>query len=323
MDAFFDIVGKELLNATPPDVDREAWAEFRAEFSRRDRLESSSFPIQIDVELNGGCNMRCPFCIHGYEKIPNVELSAESFKRIVEEAVSLGTKSLKLNYINEPLMRRDLEECVSLARNAGILNVYVVTNGSLLTEKRSESLLGCGLTKLFVSIDAATSDTYDSQRLNGKYEAVVRNVRRFIEMRNDRGLSFPLVRVSFLKNALNQHEEQAFLEQWQDVADIVAFQTMNEIPGKETGIVIKGDTPESGCSFPFKQLVIDHQGNIQPCCKLAGKQLIVGNIESMSLKDAWNHPENEELRRIHRNGEWKTHPICGPCMMPGKKDEPS
>lgn len=323
MDAFFDIVGRELLNAAPPDVDAEAWTAFRSEFAKRERLESASFPIQIDVELNGGCNMRCPFCIHGYDKIPNVELSRESFERILSEAVRLGAKSLKLNYINEPLMRRDLEECISLARAAGFLNVFVVTNGTLLTEKRSESLLGSGLTKLFVSIDAATSETYDKQRLSGKYDLVVRNVKRFIEMRNDKGLSFPLVRVSFLKNALNISEAEDFRRQWSGIADIITFQTMNEVPGEDTGIALDAPEPQQGCQFPFKQLVVDHLGNIQPCCKLAGKDLVVGKIDDMTLAEAWNHPKFVELRRMHAANEWKGHPVCGPCMMPRGTNEPS
>lgn len=323
MDAFFDIVGRELLNAAPPDVDAEAWTAFRSEFAKRERLESASFPIQIDVELNGGCNMRCPFCIHGYDKIPNVELSRESFERILSEAVRLGAKSLKLNYINEPLMRRDLEECIALARAAGFLNVFVVTNGTLLTEKRSESLLGSGLTKLFVSIDAATSETYDKQRLSGKYDLVVRNVKRFIEMRNDKGLSFPLVRVSFLKNALNISEAEDFRRQWSGIADIITFQTMNEVPGEDTGIALDAPEPQQGCQFPFKQLVVDHLGNIQPCCKLAGKDLVVGKIDDMTLAEAWNHPKFVELRRMHAANEWKGHPVCGPCMMPRGTNEPS
>lgn len=323
MDAFFDIVGRELLNAAPPDVDAEAWTAFRSEFAKRERLESASFPIQIDVELNGGCNMRCPFCIHGYDKIPNVELSRESFERILSEAVRLGAKSLKLNYINEPLMRRDLEECISLARAAGFLNVFVVTNGTLLTEKRSESLLGSGLTKLFVSIDAATPETYDKQRLSGKYDLVVRNVKRFIEMRNDKGLSFPLVRVSFLKNALNISEAEDFRRQWSGIADIITFQTMNEVPGEDTGIALDAPEPQQGCQFPFKQLVVDHLGNIQPCCKLAGKDLVVGTIDDMTLAEAWNHPKFVELRRMHAANEWKGHPVCGPCMMPRGTNEPS
>jgi radical SAM protein with 4Fe4S-binding SPASM domain len=261
--------------------------------------------------------MRCPFCIHGYDKIPNVNLPTELFEKIAREAVSLGARSLKLNYINEPLLRKDLESCISLAKSVGFLNVYVVTNGTLLNEKRCESLLCSGLTKLFVSIDAATSHTYDKQRTSGKFNTVVSNVMRFIEMRNRRGLEFPLVRVSFLKNAENIHEEEMFREQWENVADIVTFQTMNEVPGQTTGLTLGAEREVThGCSFPFKQLVVDHLGNIQPCCKLAGKELVVGNIRNMTLEQAWNSNELMELRRCHKSGEWRSHPVCGPCMNP-------
>lgn len=322
MDAFFDIVGRSLLNACPDGVDPQEWQSFRDEYSRRENLEAAEYPIQVDIELNGGCNMRCPFCLHGYEKIANLNLPREVFERLIVEAVSLGAKSLKLNYINEPLMRKDLEDCIRFAKAAGILNVYIVTNGTMLTEARAESLLGSGLTKLFVSIDAATPETYDKQRTSGQYENVVRNVKRFIEMRNGRGLRFPLVRVSFLKNAKNIHEADEFLDQWENVADIVSFQAMNEVPGQDTKLTlpVSRDT-DSGCPFPFKQLVVDHKGNVQPCCKLAGKSLVVGNVDHMSLREAWDSESLRELRAMHKDGRWRTHPVCGPCMNPTGENE--
>ena len=57
----------------------------------------------------------------------------------------MGTKSIKLNYINEPLLRKDLEEAIQYAKSKGIINIYFVTNGSLLTEQRIEALLQSGV----------------------------------------------------------------------------------------------------------------------------------------------------------------------------------
>ena len=94
---------------------------------------------------------------------------------------------------------------------------------------------------------------------------------------------------------------------------------MNEVPDVKTGLLVeKSIIPDKGCSFPFKQMVVDHLGNIQPCCKLEGKKLIVGNIKKMSLKEAWNSKKFTNLRKIHKNNDWKKHSICYKCMVPNE-----
>lgn len=71
---------------------------------------------------------------------------------------------------------------------------------------------------------------------------------------------------------------------------------------------------QKGCSFPFKQLVVDYEGDILPCCKMGGKKLKLGNIKSMTLFDAWNSAEHRHLQKIHSKGNWKSNPVCLRCM---------
>lgn len=306
---------QHLLSACPPDVDKKEWDEFRSMMAAASDLQEHSHPLQIDVELNAGCNMACPFCIHGYQKIENNLLDRAKFEKILKEAVSIGVKSVKFNYINEPMLRKDLEEIIRWTKDQGIINIYMVTNGTLLTPKRRQSLMQSGLTKLFVSLDAVTEDTYNRQRLSGQFNKVVTNVLAFIKERNEIGQQFPLVRVSFLRNQINKHEEKAFQEFWQDKADLIAFQKMNEIPDRKTSLTIAdAEMPSKGCDLPFKQLVIDDDGEILPCCKLAGKKLPIGKIDIMTLQEAWDSSKMKHLRRIHSTKEWQNHDICRNCM---------
>jgi len=306
---------QHLLSACPPDVDKKEWDDFRSMMASASDLQEHSHPLQIDVELNAGCNMACPFCIHGYQKIENNLLDRKKFEKILKEAVSIGVKSVKFNYINEPMLRKDLEEIIRWTRDQGIINIYMVTNGTLLTPRRRQSLMQSGLTKLFVSLDAVTEETYNKQRLSGQFNKVVANVLAFLKERNELGQQFPLVRVSFLRNQINKHEEKAFQEFWQDRADLIAFQKMNEIPDRKTSLTIADvEMPDKGCDLPFKQLVIDDDGEILPCCKLAGKKLAIGNIETMTLQEAWDSSKIKHLRRIHSTKEWQNHDICRNCM---------
>jgi radical SAM protein with 4Fe4S-binding SPASM domain len=271
----------------------------------------------LDIELNGGCNMKCPFCLHGYgDKRPDTHLPTERYQALIDEAVALGVRGLKLNYINEPMLRTDLERCIAYAKAAGILNVYMVTNGTLLNAKRRASMLDSGITKVFISVDAATSETYSRQRLSGKFDLVVKNILDFVEERDRQGLKYPLVRVSFLRNALNIHEEEAFREFWQDRVDMLAFQKMNDLPDLDSGLTLNGRVTEEprGCTFPFKQLVVDHEGDILPCCKMGGKKLLLGNIDTMTLKAAWDSDKMQALQLMHKENRWRENPVCTRCI---------
>jgi radical SAM protein with 4Fe4S-binding SPASM domain len=316
MSLFYDIHNQNLLEECPQGIDSHDWELFRRNYDKAGQFEQLESPVQLDIELNGGCNMKCPFCLHGYgDKRPNTLLPIERYKELIDEAIALGVRGLKLNYINEPLLRSDLERCIAYAKTAGMLNVYLVTNGTLLNAKRRDSMLDSGITKVFISVDAATSETYNNQRLSGKFDLVVNNILEFVSERNRRGLRYPLVRVSFLRNALNAHEEEAFREFWEGKVDMLSFQKMNDLPDLDSGITIEDSGAKSrGCTFPSKQLVVDSEGNILPCCKMGGQKLALGNIENMTLREAWSSEKMLDLQLMHRENRWEENPICKRCI---------
>ena len=45
------------------------------------------------------------------------------------------------------------------------MDFFVFTNGTLLNEKNSEMILNSSITRLFISLDAATEETYNKVRI--------------------------------------------------------------------------------------------------------------------------------------------------------------
>ena len=74
---------------------------------------------------------------------------------------------------------------------------------------------------------------------------------------------------------------------------------MNKVPGLVTGLTLFENEKPKPCSFPNKQLVVDSSGDILPCCKLWGKELSIGNIADMTLKEAWKSEKMKQLRKAH------------------------
>lgn len=308
------VINRRLMEQTPPGVDNESWQEFRTNYNKAANLEVLNAPAQIDVELNAACNLKCNFCIQSVRDMGTDLLGYECFTKIIDEAAAMGTKSLKLNYMNEPLMVQDLERYIKYAREAGFVNIFMSTNGIMLTERRSRLLIESGITKIFVSLDATTPETYEVQRNSKKFNQIVKNIHKFLEIRNSQGLSYPLIRVNFLKNQANLHELDAFVEQWTGVADMIVIQEMNELIDKDSNLFIDTQKSDYKCSFPFKQLVVDAKKRILPCCCMNGIGLRLGNLNSMTLTEAWNSDKMRNLRELHAAGNYKQNPACRRCI---------
>ena len=311
-------VRRELFDELPEDVtapeDVARWEAWVEDYHRAQRLEGvRGFPLQVDIELNSTCQLACRFCLHGQGVVPKQLMSFIDFARVIREGEEYGLVSIKLNYINEPLLRRDLEQFIQYAKEHGVLNVYLATNGLLLTKKRSRSLIEAGLTKLLVSIDATTPETFLKMRGSPRYQTVVDNIRGFIEVRNEMGRRFPLVRVNFLRTAENLHEAEVFLEEWDGLADMVGFQSQVAVPGVDgEPLAVEVQPGPFRCSFPSKLVVVDSSGLLLPCCTFSGRSMPVGTIGKRSIKQAWD--SMNELRALHKRGGYAENPICRHCV---------
>jgi len=313
------VLQRQLMEQAPPDAESGRWINFRERYELAHQLVEMDAPVQIDFELNSGCNLKCPFCTHGHETIKNKVVDFESYKKVINEAKTMNICSIKLNYINEPLLNLELEKYIQYAKHNDIVNVYLSTNGIMLTKERSLKLINSGITKLFISIDAFSAETYLKMRKSKHYNKIIDNITNFLTIRDELDKRYPLVRVNFLKSKMNVHELDDFINYWNDRADMVAVQDMIELPDNQNKQQIIGmeKRKEFKCSFPFKMLVIDANKNILPCCTFHGRSMPLGNIDDMTLKEAWDSEQIKELRTIHKRGEYWKNKFCKICVNSG------
>ena len=108
-------------------------------------------PMGLLAELTHKCPLQCPYCSNPLEMDrPNTELSTDEWKRVFREAGELGVLQLHLSG-GEPTARKDLEELVKAAHEAG-LYTNLITAGVLLTRERMKALAESGLDHVQLSI---------------------------------------------------------------------------------------------------------------------------------------------------------------------------
>ena len=283
-----------------------------------------AYPLQIDVELNASCNLRCPMCTYADGTITSRGkdswMTLEAFRDMVTDGVTRGLCAVGLNGINEPLVRHDLPEFVACARDAGVLDIMLHTNGTLLTPDMSTRLIGAGLTRLFVSLDAVSQSVYEQIRVGAQpLQRIEENIATFRQIRGRSVL--PVLGVCFVRTEINAHELDEFAAHWKWQADFLAVQEyMNPWTDRAEKDRLATEhrapsTAEFRCPQPFQRLRIsaapDHQ--VRPCCSFYGEGMSAGTLAE-GIPAVWTGDLMRELRTLHRDGRGRSHPVCRACI---------
>lgn len=285
-----------------------------------------SFPIHLDFELSYRCNLRCIMCPFGkpnfkHPPYKDQRLKIDVVKKIIKEGVPQGLSSLRFSGINEPLLDKPLPDLISYAKEMGILDVFITTNGTLLSEEMSHTLIQSGLTHIMISLDAATPETYSAIRVGGDYEKTVKNIENFIKIRNELGSRLPLLRLSFTKMKPNAHETDRFIEMWTGKADYVAIFSYTDLVGdSETNRKLSRQSgkmcemKEYGCWHPWVRCLIFANGDLFPCCSNFARATPVGNIYEDSISNIWQSNKVKYIQDINKAGEYFKCEACLKCV---------
>jgi radical SAM protein with 4Fe4S-binding SPASM domain len=300
------------------------YVEYRRQWRESEQFGAvPDWPLHLDVDTNYSCNLRCVMCPLG---VPGRELpygarllDKRLYARVIEEGAARGLCAVRLGLTGEPLLRGDILDFVDIARRAGLVDIMLITNGMLLTPEISRRLIEAGLTRLQVSIDAVTAPTYAKLRRGGNFETVVRNVAGFLAARDEAGSDLPLLRVSFVRTAVNNHELEAFEDFWQDRADYVSVQEYADlVDTPESAALIPSDRREMTdfrCPDPWQRLALFVNGDVFGCCSDHGREYPWGNAFRDDIGHIWRSKAAETLRGLQQRGEWYRHPACRACGL--------
>jgi MoaA/NifB/PqqE/SkfB family radical SAM enzyme len=189
-----------------PDVSRRYFAEVAQERE----AHAAKDPVCLYLEVTNRCNLPCTTCPRTFEELePEKDMAWDMFTSIVDQFQSV--KRVVLHGVGEPMMVKDLPRMVSYLKARG---VYVLfnTNGTLLKTKKSRELIEAGLDELRVSLDAAEAGAYAKIRGRDMFDAIVRNLKGFLGLKQEMGVEHP--RVSLWLTGLKETIEQlpAFIE---------------------------------------------------------------------------------------------------------------
>ena len=153
---------------------------------------------KVYIEPTNGCNLDCVTCFRNAWETNIGRMSEATFATILAGLAEIDPlPTVYFGGIGEPMFHQRTVEWIAQVKQLGA-RVEMITNGTLLTEKRSRQLIDAGLDVLWVSIDGASPESYADVRLGAELPNVLANVQRFRTMRKGHKACKPEIGVAFV-----------------------------------------------------------------------------------------------------------------------------
>lgn len=183
----------------------------------------------LRISVTDRCNLRCTYCMprevfgNDFVFLPRSELlSFEEVERIAKLFVRLGVQKIRLTG-GEPLLRHGVENLIeALAKLRSLegnpVDIALTTNGLLLPRK-AKALRDAGLSRLNVSLDGLSEQTF--QRMTDSSASVVTVLEGIAAAV---AVGFSPVKVNMVvKRQVNEHEIVPMVRYFRNTGIILRF----------------------------------------------------------------------------------------------------
>lgn len=298
----------------------DAYRKYRKKWDMASGGTLFKFPLCVEIESSYYCNLRCPVCARqavGTFKNRGI-IDEKLYFGLLKEARKHNMPAIMLDHEAEPLTNPNIIKMTEVARESGILDIWMHTNANLLTRDISEGLIRGGITKINFSIDAASEDIYNRVRPGGNFQRLINNIYYFLELKKKLGKKHLRTRVSFVVQENNEHERSAFFEFWKDKVNLIGFQQLLDFTKFKKKMAMSHRRRSIFCYKTWQLLIVRYNGDIVPCGmplrNYDPKDYLLGNLRVNSIEECWNSPKMNRIRELHLKGQYDKLSFCRNCI---------
>ena len=301
-------------------------------------------PTFVSVEPANFCQLRCPECpvgLRGERREAKGErgtpllggaggglLTMELFHRILDQ-VKEHAHTMQFYFQGEPLLNKQLPEMIAAAHQVGLYTI-VSTNAQALNRSMAEALLKSGLSRVIVSIDGFSEESYAAYRIGGSLHKALEGLQH---LANAKAEFHSRIRIELqvLRLRSNEHEWDWIKKNYKKLgATHLVFKTAqlynfehghplmptNErysryrktvdgtyVHKKSSRLSPLALSPHRLIAFGalclrlWSGCVITTNGDVLPCCYDKNHRHAYGNITQQSLAELYHSTKANALRR--------------------------
>lgn len=263
-----------------------------------------ALPIQAWVRISTACDLRCPLCER--QHVTPVDSGFMDFDRFAQMAAQMaGVHKAHLFGLGEPFLNKRFFDYVERYHAVGV-EVSTTTHALLIDDDLARRILNSGIEEIAISMDAAEPELFDRLREGADFDAVCRNVKRLVQLKQDRRSALPDLLICCTVSSENVHQLAAMVEladrlgvRRVSFGDLMAPTREHEhycvsgsplveehfqmalVRGKQLGVEvayfkqntrpwvreeIASEGKAHGCAMAWTNLVVERQGGTKFCC---------------------------------------------------------
>jgi len=286
-------------------------------------------PTVVLFDTTNRCNLFCRTCRRSQSDV--VDLSGQT-----EKPVALGEMTLEryaaiiddlqrelllatLYVSGEPLLNREIVAMVAHTSRRGVGSM-ISTNGMLLSESVSRSLLEADLDYLKVAISGLTQDVYGVYHQGGDIGTVLANLANFERLRRGMGKRCMVV-LDYILFEHNRHQLEGARRFCTENGISFSLRYGRTIDGSGLASPAESRThylPKTKpCDWLWKIMVFCADGRAVPCCQFttcAESPFVMGMGGETTTPEIWNGNAYRQLRQVQAQGGRKGLPLCESCF---------
>ena len=288
-------------------------------------------PVSLSFEPTTACNLRCPECPSGLRSFtrPTGNLKLDFFRNTIDQ-VSPYLCNLLFYFQGEPYINPEFLEMVAYAESKGIYTA-TSTNGHFLNKVNARKTIESGLSRIIISIDGTTQETYEKYRKEGSLDQVLEGVRNLVHARMEAGTQHPHIIIQYLVVAPNEHQIPDIYKLAKALgvdevrlksAQVYEYQNGNPLIPKNEKYsryqVLRDGTYRlknrmlNHCWKMWHACVITWNGLVVPCCFDKDASERMGDLKLQDFKSIWNGEAYQSFRSKLLKGR-KEIEICKNC----------
>jgi radical SAM protein with 4Fe4S-binding SPASM domain len=282
-------------------------------------MEKLNFPNRVTIELTNDCNVSCVFCNRQKILMDIGYIDDKLFYKIIDEMAQHLPIKLVPFFRGEPLMHPQLIPFIQYAKQKGIGPIQMASNALLLDDAMQDGLIEAGIDYLSFSLDTVDQKIYERSRMFGNLEISSNNVKSMglkCKDRKKRGLSAPIIQVSTINIEEYLPKQKEFIEEWLSYADVVRVYEQHDEKGQLVDPQIRKSLDifdeRKPCRKVFTDMIIYWDGRTALCNYDWNEQRKIGNVNTMTLQEAWDSEEYEAVRKMHLCNQFDRG-ICADC----------
>ena len=246
-------------------------------------------PKKFAIELCAECNLNCAMCHHNTMVRPKGVMPLSLFKRLADQIAEHAPKTeLWISFCGEPLLEPErLLEVLRYAREVGLKNVNLNTNGMLLTPEWAGQIIDTGLKLVVFGIDGFSKEVFESFRMLADRDTVYANAEHFLKRRDAIGNGGPEVQVQFIYMDGNEHEFKPLRDHWLARGAVVKARRQLSWGGKLDTMLNVPKDKRIPCPWALTMMHVFWDGRVPRCPGDTEGDEGFGNAWEDSIIDLW------------------------------------